>query len=201
MYKLADERDGKRKKVQSNIVCKFFLEAIKKKIYGIKWDCPNGDECHYRHSLPRDYILKSKQQEQEDMTYEEYVNLEEQIDEERTRISQTGMPVTDQNYEMWRSARDERRKLLKTEKEREAAKKLTGLQLFKNSQTNNQIIEDDEGAADDLKRQEGDGEDINNDIENDNFFKKDEEDEINKKLKGVKVTAELFDGDVRILPK
>jgi len=201
MFRLAEERDGKRKKVQSTIVCKFFLDAIHKKVYGLKWDCPNGDECQYRHCIPKDYILKSKQAKQEDMTFEEFLNLEEQIDEERTRITQFGRPVTDENYEVWRKARDERRDKTRTEKEKEFALRQTGIQLFQNSQKNNIVIQDDEGAAEELKA--GNAEDIDvleEIVERDIFFKdiKDDEntlDELSKQLKGIKVNAELFGGD------
>ncbi|EMR11144.1 hypothetical protein PNEG_00740 [Pneumocystis murina B123] len=37
-------------KTTTNIVCKFFLEAIEKGIYGWFWVCPNdGDNCKYKH--------------------------------------------------------------------------------------------------------------------------------------------------------
>ena len=55
--KIAEQKEKKRGKVPSNIVCKYFLDAVKKKQYGWKWECPNGDDCHYRHSLPEGYIL------------------------------------------------------------------------------------------------------------------------------------------------
>lgn len=42
------------------IICKFFLEAVEKKLYGWFWKCPNGGECKYRHALPQGYMLKSQ---------------------------------------------------------------------------------------------------------------------------------------------
>jgi hypothetical protein len=34
-------------------VCKFFLDALEKRLYGWFWVCPNGgDKCQYRHALP-----------------------------------------------------------------------------------------------------------------------------------------------------
>ncbi|KAF5786299.1 putative transcription factor C3H family [Helianthus annuus] len=45
----------------TDIVCKHFLNAMEKKQYGWFWVCPNGNkECHYRHALPPEYILKSQ---------------------------------------------------------------------------------------------------------------------------------------------
>jgi len=47
---------------------------------------------------------------QEEMTIEEYMDLEEQIDEERTRISLNGTPVNDNTFKEWKRKRDEKRK-------------------------------------------------------------------------------------------
>ncbi|KAK2647686.1 hypothetical protein Ddye_015175 [Dipteronia dyeriana] len=45
----------------TDIVCKYFLEAVEKKQYGWFWVCPNGGkDCHYRHALPPGYVLKSQ---------------------------------------------------------------------------------------------------------------------------------------------
>ena len=41
--KIAEEKEKKRSKLpQSNIVCKFFLDAVQKKVYGWKWECQIG---------------------------------------------------------------------------------------------------------------------------------------------------------------
>ena len=56
----------------TEIVCKFFLEAIESRKYGWFWDCPNGnDKCKYRHALPPGYILKKKETEEERRAREE----------------------------------------------------------------------------------------------------------------------------------
>ncbi|KAE8731058.1 Zinc finger CCCH domain-containing protein 21 [Hibiscus syriacus] len=57
--------ESKGKKYQQNkptdIVCKYFLEAVEKKQYGWFWVCPNGGkDCHYKHALPPGYVLKSQ---------------------------------------------------------------------------------------------------------------------------------------------
>jgi len=64
---------------RSDIVCKFFLEAVEKDKYGWNWTCPNnGDRCKYKHCLPPGYKLKrdgaNVQIEQEK------VDIEEKID-------------------------------------------------------------------------------------------------------------------------
>ena len=40
-------------------ICKYFLEAVENSKYGWFWTCPNGGEqCSYRHALPKGYVLK-----------------------------------------------------------------------------------------------------------------------------------------------
>ena len=154
--KIAEQKEKKRGKVPSNIVCKFFLDAVKKKQYGWKWECPNGDDCHYRHSLPEGYILVTAKEKQEDMTSEEYMNLEAQIDEERARISVNGTKVDEKSFLEWKKKRDEFRKIEEQEKIEQEKKlhqksKLTGVQLFKKQA---ELFKDDEDAQDLKEEQE-----------------------------------------------
>ena len=154
--KIAEQKEKKRGKVPSNIVCKFFLDAVKKKQYGWKWECPNGDECHYRHSLPEGYILVTAKEKQEDMTSEEYMNLEAQIDEERARISANGTKVDEKSFLEWKKKRDEFRKIedaerIEQEKKLHQKSKLTGVQLFKKQA---ELFKDDEDAQDLKEEQE-----------------------------------------------
>ncbi|KAF3572665.1 hypothetical protein F2Q69_00063016 [Brassica cretica] len=66
----------------TDIVCKYFLDAVEKKQYGWFWACPNGGkECHYRHALPPGYILKSQmkallEEESQKMPVEEEIENE-----------------------------------------------------------------------------------------------------------------------------
>ena len=40
-------------------ICKYFLEAVENSKYGWFWTCPKGgDQCNYRHALPKGYVLK-----------------------------------------------------------------------------------------------------------------------------------------------
>lgn len=55
----------------TNIVCWHFLEALKKKLYGHFWKCPNGDQCKYRHNLPPGYVMKEEAPKVEDSDEEE----------------------------------------------------------------------------------------------------------------------------------
>ena len=70
---------------KTDIVCRFFLEAVEKGKYGWNWNCRNGDKCHYKHCLPPGYKLKKDAakgvQEKED--------IEAKIDEERNNLLNT----------------------------------------------------------------------------------------------------------------
>ena len=131
---------------------------------------------------------------------EEYMDLEEQIDEERMRISENGHKVTDETFKIWKQKRDEFRAQEKTEKDKLAMKsKLTGVQLFKDQK--NEFKDDDN--AEDVKMDEIE----NNIIEDDNTNKdniisneppKTEEEiikELENEMKEIKINEDLFKGE------
>ena len=209
---MLNKKKKKRGKVPSNIVCKFFLDAVKKKQYGWKWECPNGDECHYRHSLPEGYILVTAKEKQEDMTAEEYMNLEAQIDEERARISVNGTRVDEKSFLEWKRKRDEFRKIeeaerVELEKKLHQKSKLTGVQLFKKQA---ELFKDDEDAEDlkeeqEQEKKEREKEEGNTGPDKDQVMegvidKKEEEDvkEITEGLKDVKINEDLFKEDANL---
>ncbi|KTW27529.1 uncharacterized protein T551_03028 [Pneumocystis jirovecii RU7] len=103
-------------KTMTNIVCKFFLEAIEKGIYGWFWVCPNdGDNCKYKHSLPPGFVFKSKQKEKE----EEEITLEQFLEIERHKLGPNLTPVTLETFTEWKRKREEK----KEQEEQEIRKK------------------------------------------------------------------------------
>ena len=84
------------------------------------------------------------------MTIEEYMDLEEQIDAERERISINGIQVNETTFKEWKRKRDEIRLKERglTKEELEKNKKKTGIQLFRSDAT---MFEDDAEATDDIK--------------------------------------------------
>jgi len=180
--KIAEEKEKKRSKLpQSNIVCKFFIQAIHKKVYGYKWECPNGDDCQYRHCLPKDYVLTTqKDRMQEEMTIDEFYNWEEEVDAERDRLGKTGTPVTDETFNEWKKRRDEFRKQNKDDTEKKKKGLQTGRQLFKNQQ---ELFKDDDNASD-VKLDEDTEANIRDEVE-----------KVKDELKDVKIDEELFAGD------
>lgn len=61
-----DRREAQAGRNKTDIVCKYFMEAVENRIYGWFWVCPNGgDACMYRHCLPAGYELKNYDDEEE----------------------------------------------------------------------------------------------------------------------------------------
>uniref|UniRef100_A0A1D1YX53 Zinc finger CCCH domain-containing protein 11 n=1 Tax=Anthurium amnicola TaxID=1678845 RepID=A0A1D1YX53_9ARAE len=93
----------------TDIVCKYFLDAVEKKQYGWFWECPNGGkDCHYRHALPPGYVLKSQMKallEEES----EKISVEEEIENQRAKVTTT-TPMTPELFMQWKNLK---RSLLK----------------------------------------------------------------------------------------
>ena len=131
LQKCVDEKQGMtNKNLQTNIVCKHFLEAIESRKYGWFWECPGGGEkCMYRHALPPGFVLKAKAKEMEEE--EEVISLEEILDEERNALrakmaeSGGGTPVTLERFLEWRERRKNMKEKARKDKEAEANKKET----------------------------------------------------------------------------
>ncbi len=152
----------------TDIVCKYFLDAIEKNNYGWFWECPTGAKCHYRHALPPGYVFQPKRKAAEQG---QEVDIGELIEERRRLLDISKCtPVTEESFREWK---ERRQKLIaeRLEKERlEAAKNkkentsrlaagMSGRALFTFNPT---LFEDDEGAvADDdmLKQVRGANED------------------------------------------
>lgn len=53
LEKVVKQKHAAEQSNKTDIICKFFLEAVEKKQYGWFWQCPNGGkDCKYRHALP-----------------------------------------------------------------------------------------------------------------------------------------------------
>ncbi|AFZ79630.1 hypothetical protein BEWA_024790 [Theileria equi strain WA] len=147
----------------TDIICKYFLEAVETKKYGWFWVCPNGgDECKYRHCLPPGFILKSdvpKEVEEDEET------LEEKIERQRRELPPGGEMVTEESFKRWREEKEKGRlDTLKDKVKKEGTEQLTGKDLFT---FNPNLFMDDEGAADDF--------DYDEDIDLDDIIKENEE--------------------------
>lgn len=117
-------------KTTTDIVCKYFLEAVETQKYGWFWICPNGgDNCQYRHSLPPGFVLKSKEKKKDE---KEKVSLEQFLETERHKITGTKTPVTLESFTKWKNERVAKKEAIEEEdrkqkEQRRAAGKLNGL--------------------------------------------------------------------------
>lgn len=144
------------------------------------------------------------------MSMEEYMDLEEQIDAERERVSVSGKKVNDATFKEWKERRDELRSKQKTE---DATKKkaLTGIQLFRKQ---GNLFKDDENATgdvikvDELNQMEEEVKQVKTDSKlnlkiffrkflNLKFYFNLEEiiEDLENQLNGVKINTELFSGE------
>lgn len=144
-------------------VCKFFLDAVEKKIYGWFWVCPNSYGCIYRHCLPPGFVLKSEMAAEVET---EYVALEEKLDIEVKALLAARRdltPITLETFLAWKKIRQERQN-----KEREL-KRQEHLKAFGYKKKLNKLMDgrsmfvfqkvtfdDDEEGADDFVREEED---------------------------------------------
>ncbi|XP_058109992.1 zinc finger CCCH domain-containing protein 11-like [Magnolia sinica] len=136
----------------TEIVCKFFLEAVEKKQYGWFWVCPNGGkECHYRHALPPGYVLKSQMKALlEEET--EKISIEEEIENQRAKVA-TSTPITPELFMQWRNKKMEEREagLAVLRAERAKNDRMSGRELFLSDAS---LFVDDAEAYEKYQREE-----------------------------------------------
>ncbi|EPQ52502.1 hypothetical protein GLOTRDRAFT_47202 [Gloeophyllum trabeum ATCC 11539] len=90
----------------TDIVCKYFIEAIESGKFGWFWECPNGGEnCQYRHALPPGFVLKSQKKREEDAAKAAEISLEEFLEVERHKLGSNLTPVTPETFAKWKQTR------------------------------------------------------------------------------------------------
>lgn len=100
------KKHGPGIRTTTDIVCKYFLEAIEDKKYGWFWECPNGgDSCKYRHALPPGFVLKSQMAAKKAAEEAaDQITLEEFLETERHVIKKV-TPVTAESFAAWKRDR------------------------------------------------------------------------------------------------
>ncbi|KAL9270409.1 Zinc finger CCCH domain-containing protein [Drosera capensis] len=136
----------------TDIVCKYFLDAVEKKQYGWFWVCPNGSkDCHYRHALPPGYVLKSQMKallEEES----EKISIEEEIELQRSKTNTT-TPLTTELFMQWKKKKMEEREagLAAGKAERAKNDRMSGRELFMSDAS---LFVDDDEACEEYEREE-----------------------------------------------
>ncbi|XP_042387708.1 zinc finger CCCH domain-containing protein 11-like isoform X1 [Zingiber officinale] len=136
----------------TDIVCKFFLEAVEKKQYGWFWVCPNGSkECQYRHALPPGYVLKSQMKALlEEET--EKISVEEEIENQRAKVA-TSTPLTPDLFMQWKRKKMEEKEagLAAMRADRAKNDRMSGRELFLSDSS---LFVDDDEAYEKYNREE-----------------------------------------------
>lgn len=110
----------------TDIVCKYFIEAIETEKFGWFWECPNGGEkCQYRHALPPGFMLKSQRKAAEEAEKANQISLEEFLEVERHKLGPNLTPVTPETFAKWKKTRMDKKQAeeeaLRKAKETQAA--------------------------------------------------------------------------------
>jgi len=149
LEQVVSQKQNENSKTQ--IVCKYFLEAVEDHKYGWFWDCPNGgDKCQYQHCLPPGYVLKLKSKKEE-IPEDEKVPLEELLEEERAKLT-TRTPLTLELFLKWKQ---EKKKEKEKKMEQERAKREEDVKSGKTMRSgremfifNPDLFVDEEGVID-----------------------------------------------------
>ncbi|MCJ1454946.1 hypothetical protein MMC28_005299 [Mycoblastus sanguinarius] len=142
-------------KTTTEIVCKFFVNAVEEGKYGWFWTCPKGgDKCMYKHSLPPGFVLKTKEQRAAekalmDKSPLKTLTLEDFLESERHKLTGTLTPVTPESFTKWKKERLDKKA---AEDEARQAKEATGRAMFEKGgwdESEDEESEEDEGDEDD----------------------------------------------------
>jgi hypothetical protein len=155
--KLEQVVNSKEKDNQTEIVCKFFIEAVETRKYGYFWKCPNGETCKYRHRLPPGFVLKDRTAKIDPDDEEDEIPIEEQIEADRAAAVAAGKcttPCTLENFLKWKEQKRLAKEAEYEAKKKEAAKtgnrglnSLSGRDLF--TYDPSLFVDDDEAVGDD----------------------------------------------------
>lgn len=172
LEEVIEKKHGEKEKSmpKTEIVCKFFLEAVEKGLYGWFWSCPNGPKCIYRHALPPGFVLKKKQEKEA----KEEISFEEFIETERAKLGGNLTKLTLETFLEWKKRK------LKEKKEKfemEQAKKkddfkagrivgkVSGREVFMFRPELVEADADDDEATEDMsiyRRMDDEDDDVNN---------------------------------------
>ncbi|XP_042337529.1 zinc finger CCCH domain-containing protein 15, partial [Plectropomus leopardus] len=161
--------EAEKKKAKTQIVCKYFLEAIENNKYGWFWTCPaGGDTCMYRHALPPGFVLKKDKKKEEK---EEEISLEELIENERSALGVNVTRITLETFLAWKK-RKRQEKIDKAKEEMEKKKAdfkagkslvVSGREVF---EFRPELVDDDDAEATDTRYASDDEEDAEEDETN-----------------------------------
>jgi len=160
------KKHGAEKSNSTDIICKYFLDALENNKYGWFWECPNnGKNCMYKHALPKGFVLKKDRKRME--KEKEEISIEDLIEKERANLSTGNLTkVTLETFVAWKKKKlkekaDNELKLKDKKKTDFKSGKTSGLSgremfMFNPSILTNQSEDDEEGGDFDLNIREQD---------------------------------------------
>ncbi|XP_030297576.1 zinc finger CCCH domain-containing protein 15 [Sparus aurata] len=145
--------EAEKKKAKTQIVCRYFLDAIENNKYGWFWVCPGGaDVCMYRHALPPGFVLKKDKKKEEK---EDEISLEELIENERAALGADVTRITLETFLAWKKRkRQEKVDKAKEEMEKKKADFKAGKALVSGREVfefRPDLIDEDDDEADDTR--------------------------------------------------
>ncbi|XP_049591133.1 zinc finger CCCH domain-containing protein 15 isoform X1 [Syngnathus scovelli] len=163
--------EAEKKKSKTQIVCKFFLDAIENNKYGWFWVCPaGGGDCMYRHALPPGFVLKKDKKKEEK---DQEISMEELIESERAALGASVTRITLETFLAWKK-RKRQEKVAKAQEEMEKKKAdfkagkslvVSGREVF---EFRPELVDDDDAEADETRySNRGDDDDDDYDQEKD----------------------------------
>ena len=104
-----------KSKPPTDIICKFFIEALENNKYGWFWECPNGGKlCHYRHALPPGFVLQKDKKKAE---AKPVIAMEELVEVERSKLAHDLPKLTLESFLQWKKRKIAERKAQAAEQE------------------------------------------------------------------------------------
>lgn len=161
------KKHGKEKTMPTTtIICKYFLDAVERSLYGWFWECPNGEKCIYRHALPPGYVLKKDKKKLE--AQKEEISLVDLIERERAALGSNQTRVTLETFLAWKKRKIQEKKQREQEEDERKRKDfkagrqngLSGREMFSfNPDLVDFGMDDGEEAIEDYGRNEEDDDD------------------------------------------
>jgi hypothetical protein len=157
-----EKKHAAEKTNATTIICKYFIEAVEKSLYGWFWACPNGEKCIYRHALPPGYVLK-KDKKKDDKRDE--ISMEELIETERASLGSNTTKVTLETFLAWKKRKLEEKRLAALEDEKKKLKDykagkqfgISGREMFSfNPDLVHDMMDDGDEAFDYVREQDED---------------------------------------------
>lgn len=126
LQEVVEKKHGEndRKMPKTDIICKYFLEALESSAYGWFWECPNSSEkCHYRHVLPVGYVLKKDAKKNK----KEEISIEDLVERERAALGYDLPKITLLSFLAWKKRKiEEKRAKASTDAEKKKADLTSG---------------------------------------------------------------------------